>query len=406
MTISKALNPKLRSFLLEVEKLGFSLCLVGGGSRDYFLSNTIAHDLDFEIRPIKTSINSAQSWSLELKVLHTYLFENNIPYTVLPYLITKVEFEGMSLEFSSPRLENPVKDSSSHHHFEAQLDPKISYEESFKRRDFTINAIGIELRLKDDDEIIIDPFNGLEDLKNSKLRNISDYFFLDSVRLLRLIRFSLKFETFTIDELLLKNLSQFNLKDLSNYHFKEEMFKSIPGLFVNRFNEYISAYQLAVPSEFDIFKRYKFSFEHKTKEDFLIFVFFQNEKDALLISKFFSMPEKKLRDLKAYVTAYNRLKTKEEKDYRMLMSCSTQEALGSAIFKDIKTLEEKKDWANYLNTDYQGSGLYFKWQDWEKTSVDVRELEKIEAPLRSFYKFYLALKKKFEDGNNKADTNS
>jgi tRNA nucleotidyltransferase (CCA-adding enzyme) len=70
----------------------------------------------------------------------------------------------------------------------------VSFEEDLSRRDLTINAMGIDCNCN-----LIDPFNGLKDLKESTLRHVSDAFSEDPVRVLRLGRFSAKYQ-FTIDE--------------------------------------------------------------------------------------------------------------------------------------------------------------------------------------------------------------
>ncbi len=61
----------------------------------------------------------------------------------------------------------------------------ISLEEDLLRRDITINAIAQSL-----DGNIIDPFNGIEDIKNKTIRHVSDAFIEDPLRILRVARFA------------------------------------------------------------------------------------------------------------------------------------------------------------------------------------------------------------------------
>lgn len=68
--------------------------------------------------------------------------------------------------------------------FEFDFDPSVTAEEDLFRRDLTINAMAI-----DEDGSIIDPFGGLDDLKNKVLRHVSDHFKEDPVRVLRVARF-------------------------------------------------------------------------------------------------------------------------------------------------------------------------------------------------------------------------
>ncbi len=63
-------------------------------------------------------------------------------------------------------------------------------QEDLTRRDFTVNAMAIELgELAAGKELLIDPFHGKEDLEQRLLRAVSDGIFVaDSVRLLRAVR--------------------------------------------------------------------------------------------------------------------------------------------------------------------------------------------------------------------------
>jgi tRNA nucleotidyltransferase/poly(A) polymerase len=61
----------------------------------------------------------------------------------------------------------------------------ISLEEDLSRRDITINAIAQTLNGE-----IIDPFNGIEDIKNRIIRHISQAFIEDPLRILRVARFA------------------------------------------------------------------------------------------------------------------------------------------------------------------------------------------------------------------------
>ena len=60
----------------------------------------------------------------------------------------------------------------------------VTLEEDLSRRDFTINAIA-----QDDAGVIIDPFDGQDDIKNKLFRHVSDAFFEDPLRAIRLARF-------------------------------------------------------------------------------------------------------------------------------------------------------------------------------------------------------------------------
>jgi tRNA nucleotidyltransferase (CCA-adding enzyme) len=73
----------------------------------------------------------------------------------------------------------------------------VTLEEDLLRRDLTINAIA-----KDSEGNFIDPYNGIQDLKNRTLKHVSQAFKEDPVRILRLARFAARFHGFgfTVDK--------------------------------------------------------------------------------------------------------------------------------------------------------------------------------------------------------------
>ena len=72
--------------------------------------------------------------------------------------------------------------------FEVFTSPQVTLQEDLARRDLTINSIA-----KDESGNIIDPFNGVADLKAGILRHISPAFSEDPVRILRTARFAARF---------------------------------------------------------------------------------------------------------------------------------------------------------------------------------------------------------------------
>lgn len=74
--------------------------------------------------------------------------------------------------------------------FISDFSKDITIEEDLLRRDLTINAIASPI---DDLNTLIDPSNGLSDLKNKILRHVSDAFIEDPLRVLRLARFYARF---------------------------------------------------------------------------------------------------------------------------------------------------------------------------------------------------------------------
>ena len=77
--------------------------------------------------------------------------------------------------------------------FEFDTNSNVTLEEDLERRDLTINAIA-----EDESGELIDPFRGEDDIKNKKLRHVSNAFSEDPLRVLRLARFMVKFPKFSV----------------------------------------------------------------------------------------------------------------------------------------------------------------------------------------------------------------
>ena len=77
--------------------------------------------------------------------------------------------------------------------FKFDTNSNVTLEQDLERRDLTINAIA-----EDEHGTLIDPFDGQKDIKNKKLRHVSDAFSEDPLRVLRLARFKVRFDDFEI----------------------------------------------------------------------------------------------------------------------------------------------------------------------------------------------------------------
>lgn len=98
-------------------------------------------------------------------------------------------------EYALARTER--KAGKGYHGFTCDFNPLVSLEEDLLRRDLTINAIAM-----DGHGTLIDPYNGIEDLRAKKLRHVSAAFIEDPVRVLRVARFAARYHHlgFTIAE--------------------------------------------------------------------------------------------------------------------------------------------------------------------------------------------------------------
>lgn len=148
---------------------------VGGAVRDRQLG-LAARDIDLEVyglaadalEPILQSFGKVHLVGQRFAVLH-------------------VATAAGEIEVSLPRTES--KTGPGHKGFAIHADPELSVEEASRRRDFTVNAM-----LEDPlDGTLIDPWNGLADLKRGLLRHVSDAFAEDPLRVLRVGRFVARF---------------------------------------------------------------------------------------------------------------------------------------------------------------------------------------------------------------------
>ena len=87
----------------------------------------------------------------------------------------------------------------------------VTLEEDLKRRDLTINSICYDFETSE----LLDPLNGIGDLKNKILRMSNSRSFIeDPVRIIRLARFNSRFSDFTIDPETRQTILNMDSKDL------------------------------------------------------------------------------------------------------------------------------------------------------------------------------------------------
>jgi tRNA nucleotidyltransferase (CCA-adding enzyme) len=165
----------------KFEDAGFEIYLVGGCVRDLLIN-----------RPVKDWDLTTSATPEQMLALFPDAFYNNIFGTVgipLPEL-EETEHQGV-IEITTFRTEHGYKDRR---HPE-KVEWGKTVEEDLSRRDFTINAMALqlELRSKNQEVRIIDPFDGQKDLENKLIRAVGDpslRFKEDALRLMRAIRFA------------------------------------------------------------------------------------------------------------------------------------------------------------------------------------------------------------------------
>ena len=196
-------------------KRDLELCVVGGIPRDFLLTSELGIDWDIEVFSSR-AVFSHSFW----KDLGRDL-KSRGEVSFLPYEVIRLRVDGIEFEFSPPRKEI-YNDALDHKNFEAEFDFRFLQSESWKRRDFTINAIGVHL--KKNDLEIIDPFEGVRMLREKRLHPCSQDFVRDPVRYLRAYRFKEKlgFDFSQVLALELKKMSH----TFSPHYLYSEMKKS------------------------------------------------------------------------------------------------------------------------------------------------------------------------------------
>lgn len=117
--------------------------------------------------------------------------------------------------------------------FTFHTSPDVTLEEDLQRRDLTINAIA-----EDESGKLIDPYDGVSDIKNSLLRHVSPAFTEDPLRVLRIARFAatLGFKIAPETMSLLKEISASDeLEALVPERVWTELEKALSGKYPARF---------------------------------------------------------------------------------------------------------------------------------------------------------------------------
>ena len=197
----------------ELEKCGHEAYMVGGCVRDSILGRK-PHDYD-----ICTSATPDE-------ILKAFPNEEIIPtglqHGTVTILINKEPFEVTTYRIDGDYSDNRRPDNVT---FTKNL------VEDVRRRDFTINAMAYNPKTG-----LIDPFNGMEDIKYKKIRCVGsaeDRFNEDALRILRAIRFEAQLDFAGLPETMFEIDRQYErLKDISVERINSEFCKIVAS---NRF---------------------------------------------------------------------------------------------------------------------------------------------------------------------------
>ncbi|WP_177764845.1 CCA tRNA nucleotidyltransferase [Flavobacterium sp. I3-2] len=187
-------NPIFEIISKAAELLNVQSYVIGGFVRDYILERNSKKDIDV------VAVGSG----IELALKVSELLPNNPKVQVFKnYGTAMLRFEDIDIEFVGARKESYQADSRN---------PMVedgTLEDDQNRRDFTINALAFSLN-KETYGDLVDPFNGIQDLKDKRIVTPLDpdiTYSDDPLRMMRAIRFANQLD-FMIDETSLKSITE------------------------------------------------------------------------------------------------------------------------------------------------------------------------------------------------------
>lgn len=230
--------PEYTNIVLDkLEKAGFEAFVVGGSIRDLLLNKRPS---DFDV-----TTNATPDEVIEIfKDYRTILVGKEFGTVVV------VQKEG-NIEITTYRTEAEYIDG--------RRPSKVFFSdditEDLSRRDFTVNAMAYNKS-----KGLIDPFNGLRDLKDKKIQSVGnpyDRFNEDHLRILRAIRFAgqLQFQIESDTYKACKEMSHL-LKTVSGERIQQELYKIVlskrPSYGINLMKE-LGALEIIIPEFKDTF---------------------------------------------------------------------------------------------------------------------------------------------------------
>lgn len=186
----KLKHPVFKVVSQIISEKGLEAYVIGGFVRDLLLERP---SKDIDIVVVGNGMELAQAAGDKLRVKRVNLFKN--------FGTAQFNYKDLDVEFVGARKESYQRDSRK----PIVEDGTLSDDQ--KRRDFTINALALDLRAETFGNLI-DPFNGLADLEKGILRTPLDpdtTYSDDPLRMMRAIRFATQLD-FQIEMSSLKSI--------------------------------------------------------------------------------------------------------------------------------------------------------------------------------------------------------
>ena len=193
--------------LTKINKAGYKSYIVGGSVRDIILGDLKPHDIDIATNMPIEEIS---------KLWKTYDIGKSKTFGIVT-----IKHKGFDFEIAQFRNDGKYEDGRR----PESVTITGSFEDDAERRDFTINAMGINAKGE-----IIDFFDGKKDIKNKVLKTVGnpyDRFGEDYLRMLRAPRFAAKLglDIHKDTKKAIQKLSP-NIQDLSAERIRDELIKA------------------------------------------------------------------------------------------------------------------------------------------------------------------------------------
>lgn len=188
--------PVVRAVADGAAAVGGRTFLVGGSVRDHHMGKPIK-DWDLEVHGVEADVLERQLRKL-----------GRVDTVGKSFAVFKLHLRGLELDVSIPRRDS--KAGPGHKGIVAEGDPHLGVVEATRRRDLTVNALLMDVITGE----VLDPWHGLDDLRDRVLRPVDRETFLeDPLRAVRAVQFAARLE-FTPSESLKEQCREAALDEL------------------------------------------------------------------------------------------------------------------------------------------------------------------------------------------------